>query len=163
MTLAQILSMGLVNCPLDLFCFLFILHRTKELHLLNKYHVLTKVIIWTIKFFLIKVTALTLNVNWIQSNFKNIREAAERRPIVILENHSRLKRFWGKYKIYDLTIPQNTTIVTSTRISCSIFAAFWRFSLQNPAMLTVTSPVFNHLVILLIIWQKTHHIPLGRH
>jgi len=83
MTLAQILSMGQVNCPLDFFCFLFISHTTKELHPLNKYRVLTKAIILTIKFFLIKAIALTLNVNWIQSNFKNIREAAERRPIII--------------------------------------------------------------------------------
>ena len=37
------------------FCFRFILYTTKELHALNIYLVLIKVIILTIKFFLIKV------------------------------------------------------------------------------------------------------------
>ena len=49
MTSIQIFSVVQVNCLLDFFCFLFILYTTKELHVLNNYHVLT------IKFFLIKV------------------------------------------------------------------------------------------------------------
>ena len=56
----------------------------------------------------------------------------------------------------DLIIPQNTAIVTFgvnklTRIPWLIFAAFLLFPSKTKVMLTVTTPIFNHLVILLII------------
>ena len=46
------LSMVQMNCFIDLLCFLFILHTTKELHPLYNYRVSTNAIILTIKFFL---------------------------------------------------------------------------------------------------------------
>ena len=98
-----------------------------------------------------------------------------------LYEHYRNNNFWpcGREKAYckwlanciskenlkmpDLIIPhrKNTEIVTSgvnklTRIPWLIFAAFWRFPSKTKVMLTVTTPIFNHLVILLIIWQTTH-------
>ena len=76
------------------------------------------------------------------SNFKNIIKTVicghvgERRPIVTDWPWLSDITFLRKIKNTDFIIPQNAPIVTSgvnklTRIPCLIFAAFWRFSLQN--------------------------------